>query len=137
MCAPAWDAIDKMPKEQAELETALRCVYSSALINGPMSVLLGSHEGVMAINDRLKLRALMAGEKGSMVYLASEQAAIELVCPDIENVRAIEGGVPFVVQLDSVAKEKALAAAENEPAEALPHVMATGVAPASYKRREE
>ena len=87
-----------MDPERAEFETALRCVYASALINGPMSIILGSDEGLLALNDRLKLRALMAGEKGDMVYLASEQAAIELVCPDVENVRAIDGGVPFVVQ---------------------------------------
>ena len=40
---------------------------------------------------------------------------IELVCPDVENVRSIEGGVPFVVQLDEVARAKQNAAAENEP----------------------
>lgn len=100
MCAPAWDAIDRMEPERAAYKEALRCVYASALVNGPMSVILGSDEGLLALNDRLKLRALMAGEKGSMVYLASEQAAIEIVCPDVENVRSIEGGVPFVVRLD-------------------------------------
>ena len=57
----------------------------------------------------------MVGEKDSMVYLASEQASIELVCPDVENVRSIEGGVPFVVQLDEVARAKQNAAAESEP----------------------
>lgn len=137
MCAPAWDEIDRMPAEQAAMETALRCVYSSALINGPMSVILGSHEGLMAINDRLKLRALMVGEKGSMVYLASEQAAIELVCPDIENVRAVGGGVPFVVQLDSVAAQSEQRGAENVPGADRPHAMTTGVAPASSKRKED
>lgn len=86
-----------------------------ALVNGPFSVILGSEEGLLALNDRLKLRALMVGEKNSMVYLASEQASIELVCPDVENVRSIEGGVPFVVQLDEVARAKQNAAAENEP----------------------
>ena len=35
--------------------------------------------------------------------------------PDVENVRSIEGGVPFVVQLDEVARAKQNAAAENEP----------------------
>lgn len=90
-------------------------VYSDALVNGPFSVILGSEEGLLALNDRLKLRALMVGEKDSMVYLASEQASIELVCPDVENVRSIEGGVPFVVQLDEVARAKQNAAAENEP----------------------
>ena len=98
MCASAWDEIDKMESGRAAFETALRCVYASALVNGPMSVILGSDEGLLALNDRLKLRALMAGEKGSMVYLASEQAAIEVVCPDVQNVRSIEGGEPFVVQ---------------------------------------
>lgn len=100
MCAPDWDAIDRMEPARAAYEEALRCVYASALINGPMSVILGSDEGLLALNDRLKLRALMAGEKGTMVYLASEQAAIEIVCPDADNVRSIEGGVPFVVTLD-------------------------------------
>ena len=105
-----------MEPEQAKFETALRMAYSSALVNGPFSVILGSEEGLLALNDRLKLRALMVGEKNSMVYLASEQAAIEIVCPDAENIRAIDGGVPFVVQLDEVAKRKSTESAENEPA---------------------
>ncbi|MDD6651415.1 MAG: glutamine amidotransferase family protein [Eggerthellales bacterium] len=105
--APEWDEIDKMPPEQRKYETALRAVYSSALINGPFSILVGSDQGLLALNDRLKLRALMVGEKGSMVYLASEQAAIENICPDVENVRSIEGGVPFVVRLDEVASQQA------------------------------
>lgn len=116
MTASAWDEIDRMEPEQAKFETALRMAYSSALVNGPFSVILGSEEGLLALNDRLKLRALMVGEKNSMVYLASEQAAIEIVCPDAENIRAIDGGVPFVVQLDEVAKRKSTESAENEPA---------------------
>ena len=109
MTAPAWDEIDAMDAADAAFETALRTTYASALVNGPFSVILGSSEGLLAINDRLKLRALMAAEKGSMVYMASEQAAIELVCPDAENMRAIGGGEPFVVQLDSVVAAKAAA----------------------------
>jgi glutamate synthase domain-containing protein 1 len=119
MTAPSWDEIDKLEPELAAYETALRTTYSSALVNGPFSVILGSEEGLLALNDRLKLRALMVAEKGSMVYLASEQAAIEVVCPDAENVRSIEGGVPFVVQLDEVAARKAQEPAENDPAHAL------------------
>lgn len=136
MTASAWDAIDAMEPERAAFETALRCVYSSALVNGPMSVILGSDEGLLALNDRLKLRALMAGEKGSMVYLASEQAAIEVVCPDVENVRSIEGGVPFVVQLDEVAERKKLESAENRPAKDWIGAQITGVMPAENKKKE-
>ncbi|WP_102373887.1 class II glutamine amidotransferase [Raoultibacter massiliensis] len=134
MCAPMWDEIDRMEPERAACEAALRCVYSSALVNGPMSVILGSDEGLLALNDRLKLRALMAGEKGSMVYLASEQAAIEIVCPDVENVAPIDGGVPFVVQLDEVAARKAKESHENVPAKDRPQEHLTGVMPASSKR---
>ena len=134
MTAPAWDEIDAMEPSQAAFETALRTTYASALVNGPFSVILGSNEGLLAINDRLKLRALMAAEKGSMVYMASEQAAIELVCPDAENMRAIGGGEPFVVQLDSVVAAKAAADtdAENDPHNA-PLAHEVGVLP----RRKE
>lgn len=112
MTAASWDQIDRMDPERAAFETALRITYSSALVNGPFSIIVGSEEGLLALNDRLKLRALMVGEKGSMVYLASEQAAIEIVCPDAENIRSLEGGQPFVVQLDEVACAKA-----NDPLE--------------------
>lgn len=115
MTAPSWDEIDTMDPRDATYETALRTTYSSALVNGPFSVILGSEEGLLAINDRLKLRALMAAEKGSMVYMASEQAAIELICPDAENMHSIGGGEPYVVQLDSVAQAKAAGSFENQP----------------------
>ena len=82
----------------------------------------------MALNDRLKLRALMTAEKGSIVYLASEQAAIEIVCPDAENVRAIDGGKPFLIQLDEVAARKAHESSENNPQDA-PRAHEVGVLP--------
>ncbi len=133
MTASSWDDIDRMPPDQAAFETALRTTYSSALVNGPFSIIVGSEEGLLALNDRLKLRALMTAEKDSIVYLASEQAAIEVVRPDAQNMRPIEGGVPFVVQLDEVAARKRACPAENQPYEAaLTHE--TGVMP---PRRQE
>lgn len=134
MTATSWDDIDRMDPEQAAFETTLRICYASALVNGPFSVILGSDEGLLALNDRLKLRALMVGEKGPMTYFASEQAAIEIVCPDAENIRSIEGGVPFVVQLDSVAERKRNESAENRPAKEKPYHHETGVLP--RKRKE-
>ncbi len=132
MTAASWDDIDRMPPDEAAFETALRTTYPSALVNGPFSIIVGSEEGLLALNDRLKLRALMVAEKGPMVYLASEQAAIEVVCPDAQNVRSIEGGVPFVVQLDEVAERKRQGSTENSPADvALTHE--TGVMPPRRK----
>ncbi len=135
MTAPSWDEIDRMPDDKAAFESALRIVYSNALVNGPFSVLLGSEEGLLALNDRLKLRALMTAEKGSMVYLASEQAAIEIVCPDTHNMRSIDGGVPFVVQLDEVAARKAKEAAVNEPLHEKPKAQLTTAAPTRTRNR--
>lgn len=132
MAASSWEDIDKLPADVREYETALRAAYSSALVNGPFSVILGSDDGLLALNDRLKLRALMVGEKGPMVYLASEQAAIEVVCPDAENVRSIEGGVPFVVQLDEVARQRLSESSENSPFER-PFAHETGVMPKGRK----
>lgn len=135
LTATSWEDIDRMPPDEAAFETALRTVYSSALINGPFSVILGSEEGLLALNDRLKLRALMVAEKGDMVYLASEQAAIEVVCPDAENVRSIEGGVPFVVQLDEVAKIKETQSDTNVPLDEKPKAQLTSAAPTrTYQR---
>ncbi len=137
MTAPSWEAIDAMDPRDAAFETALRATYGSALVNGPFSIIVGSEEGLLALNDRLKLRALMAAEKGSMVYLASEQAAIEVVCPDAERMRAVGGGEPFVVQLDSVAKAKATAAGQvNEPRNA-PLRHEVGVLPDRHLLRKE
>ena len=36
----------------------------------------------MALNDRLKLRSMVVGEKGDQVYIASEECAIRVVEPD-------------------------------------------------------
>lgn len=132
MTATSWDDIDRLSPEEAAFETALRTTYSSALVNGPFSVILGSDEGLLAINDRLKLRALMVAELGSMVYLASEQAAIEVVCPEAQNMRSIEGGRPYVIQLDEVARRKSEGAHENLP-DPQPFKHEIGVLPKNLK----
>ena len=36
----------------------------------------------MALNDRLKLRSMVVGEKDDMVYIASEECAIRVMEPD-------------------------------------------------------
>ena len=70
-----------------------------------------------------------------MVYLASEQAAIEAVCPDAENIRPIEGGEPLVVQLDEVARRKRSHPVRNNPSHA-PLAHETGVLPRRKEARE-
>lgn len=117
MAAPSWEEIDRMEPARAKLESALRICYAGALVNGPFSIIVGSHEGLLALNDRLKLRALMAAECGDMVYLASEQAAIEAMCPGATGVRSIDGGVPFIARRRDVLEDASgRRCAEGRPA---------------------
>ena len=51
----------------------------------------------MALNDRLKLRSMVVGEKDDKVFIASEEAAIRVMEPDAENIYAPAGGEPAIV----------------------------------------
>lgn len=83
MAAPFWVQIDHMPEEQRKAMTALRQVYGSGLLNGPFAFILGHTGGMIGINDRIKLRPLVAAEKGEVLYVANEEAAIrEIASPD-------------------------------------------------------
>ena len=42
----------------------------------------------MALNDRLKLRSMVVGEKGDRVFIASEEAAIRMMKPEAEHTSA-------------------------------------------------
>ena len=98
--APFWTTIHhKDPAEQAKL-TYLRTMFSGLLITGPFSIVLGFNGGLMALNDRLKLRSMVVGEKDDKVFIASEEAAIRAMEPDAENIYAPAGGEPVIVQVE-------------------------------------
>ena len=69
------------------------------LITGPFSIILGFNGGLMALNDRLKLRSMVVGEKGDKVYIASEEAAIRTMEPDAEKIWSPAGGEPVIVRV--------------------------------------
>ena len=100
LASPFWDNIDRMPADEKELMTAIRMVYGSALLNGPFAILFASNEGLVGLNDRVKLRPLVCAEKGDFVYMASEEAAIREICPAPDRVWAPRGGEPVIVRLN-------------------------------------
>ena len=51
----------------------------------------------MALNDRLKLRSMVVGEKDDKVFIASEEAAVRVMEPDVARVFAPSGGEPVIV----------------------------------------
>ena len=106
MAAPFWDTIEHLPDATPEQHRAkaelvyLRKLFPSLLVTGPFSIILGFTGGCMALNDRLKLRSMVAAEEGSRTYIASEEAAIRAVAPNAEHVFSPAGGVPFVVRVE-------------------------------------
>ena len=100
VAAPFWEEIDAMPEEEKTRFTQLRTLYASALINGPFSVIIGFNDGFMALNDRLKLRPLVAAEKDDRVFVASEESAIRTICGNPDKVWAPKGGEPVIVRLE-------------------------------------
>ena len=99
IAAPFWSTIERMPAPEREQLTYLRTVFPSLLVTGPFSIILGFTGGLMALNDRLKLRSLVTAEKGDRVFLASEEAAIRAMEPEVKNLYAPAGGEPVIVRV--------------------------------------
>ena len=53
----------------------------------------------MALNDRLKLRSMVVAEKDDRVYIASEEAAIRSMEPDVGEIYSPAGGEPVIVKV--------------------------------------
>ncbi|MCL2062310.1 MAG: hypothetical protein FWH03_06790 [Firmicutes bacterium] len=99
IAAPFWETIARFNTSVQEKYEYLRTVFAGQLITGPFSIIAGFEGGLMALNDRLKLRSMVVAEKGTKTYIASEEAAIRMVEPDVENVFAPDGGEPIIVRL--------------------------------------
>jgi len=100
IAAPFWSTIARKDPEEREKLTYLRNVFSGMLVTGPFSILVGFTGGIMALNDRLKLRSMVVGEKGGTVYIASEESAIRIVEPELDRIWAPLGGEPVIYTLD-------------------------------------
>lgn len=100
IAAPFWKEIDRLPEEEKARLTYLRNAFAGMLITGPFSILLGFEGGMMALNDRLKLRSMVVGEKNDMVYIASEECAIRVIEPNVDRIWAPKGGQPVIVTLN-------------------------------------
>jgi glutamate synthase domain-containing protein 1 len=100
IAAPFWQTIARMPPEERETHEHLRVMFAAQLITGPFSILVGFEGGLMALNDRLKLRSMVVGEKDDTVYISSEEAAIRIIEPNLDMVWAPKGGQPVIVNMN-------------------------------------
>lgn len=105
IAAPFWKTIEQMPPEMQKQSVFLRQMYQELLITGPFSILVGFTGGIMALNDRLKLRSLVAAEKGDTVFFASEENAIAVIESAPDRVWSPKGGEPIIITLQNGIKE--------------------------------
>jgi glutamate synthase domain-containing protein 1 len=99
MAAPFWRTIEAMPEPERGLYKTLRQIYGSALVNGPFAIIVGHKDGMLALNDRIKLRPLVAARKDDFLYISSEEAGIRAMCPRPDIVWSPKAGEPVIGRL--------------------------------------
>ncbi len=113
LAPPFWSEIARLPLGEQKLLRTLRQVYGSLLLNGPFTVIMAHHGEMIGLTDRIRLRPLIAGVKGDMLYLSSEESAIRLICPDLDKTWIPVGGEPIVGRLDMPLQPQLVAAARE------------------------
>jgi glutamate synthase domain-containing protein 1 len=106
LAPPFWKTLDRpdADPDEAKLIEALRITYAPATVNGPFAILFGHSRGLVGFNDRIKLRPMVAAEKGDMLYIASEEAAIRIMCETPDRVWTPQAGHPVIGRLDESVK---------------------------------
>jgi len=106
LAAPLWDEIEILPDNIKEFLKALRIIYGRALVNGPFSIIVANNNFMYALNDRIKLRPLVAAKKGSLTFVSSEESAIRKVCSSPDIIWSPGGGEPVITFLKGNGLEK-------------------------------
>lgn len=97
LASPFWSQIERMEDEKTRLFlSALRTIYGPALVNGPFAVIVANANTMVGLNDRIKLRPLVAATSGTTLYIASEESAIVKVCRKPDSIWTPEAGEPTI-----------------------------------------
>lgn len=121
LASPLWTEIDRMEGDERELALALRQVYGPAMLNGPFAIVLGFDGGMVALNDRLKLRPLVAARQGSVLMVASEESVLHEVLDAPDRVWSPRAGEPVIARVRDAARAGTLpVAARPAPPAARP-----------------
>ncbi|MCL2504060.1 MAG: glutamine amidotransferase family protein [Coriobacteriia bacterium] len=99
LASPLWSEIDRMPEDEQAVMQSLRAVYGPAMLNGPFAIVLGFNGGMVALNDRIKLRPLAAARQGSILMVASEESAIREVLTSPDEAWAPKAGEPVIARV--------------------------------------
>ena len=101
MSSPFWSQIERVEDEdERNFLRSLRTIYGSALVNGPFAVIVAKSTCMVGLNDRIKLRPLVAARKGNYLYISSEEAAIRSISRDLDTVWMPTAGEPTIGRLE-------------------------------------
>jgi glutamate synthase domain-containing protein 1 len=107
LASPFWSQIERCEdKEEKGLLRSLRIIYGSALVNGPFAVVVANSSYMVGLNDRVKLRPLVAARRGNTLYISSEEAAIRATCRDLDTVWMPKAGEPILGRLQNGEAQK-------------------------------
>jgi glutamate synthase domain-containing protein 1 len=107
LASPFWSQIERCEdKEEKGLLRSLRIIYGSALVNGPFAVVVANSSYMVGLNDRVKLRPLVAARRGNTLYISSEEAAIRATCRDLDTVWMPKAGEPTLGRLQNGEAQK-------------------------------
>jgi glutamate synthase domain-containing protein 1 len=84
------------------MQQALRITYGGLLLNGPFTVIIARAGEMVGLTDRIRLRPLVVASQGTKLYLSSEESAIRLVSPELDDVWIPMGGQPVIARLGHV-----------------------------------
>jgi len=102
LASPFWSQIERIEdKDEKKLLKALRIIYASALVNGPFAVIVANSNYMIGLNDRIKLRPLVAATKKEFLYIASEESAIRVICENPDRVWMPKAGDPVIGKLEA------------------------------------
>ncbi|HOK56789.1 MAG TPA: hypothetical protein PKV21_09645 [bacterium] len=100
LASPFWFQIERIEDENCKnFLKSLRIIYGPGLVNGPFGIIVANSEYMVGLNDRIKLRPLVAGEDEDFYYLSSEESAIRIISKDLKNVYEIEAGKPVIFKI--------------------------------------
>ena len=66
------------------------------MMNGPFAIVAANRDMIVGFTDRGKLRPMVVGECGDRLYIASEEAAIRAMEPQVESIRMPAAGEPVI-----------------------------------------
>lgn len=115
LAPPFWSEMEHYSPEEEKIFSTLRQVYGSLLLNGPFTIIIAHQGEMIGLTDRIRLRPLTVGVKGSVLYLSSEESAIRLVCPDLDRAWIPMGGEPIVGSLKKPLKAEETSLTERVP----------------------